>query len=122
MSPFQIQSTVEAIQQLTQEAAALAARLGQLIAALQQSSSTNVASTSQHLALYQEAVQTLQVVIADPFCTATKCSCKHHYNTALYKLAPECIRRLLRQTPQQPYNSQLRCSRNVKSCTMSSVR
>lgn len=78
MSPFQIQSTVEAIQQLTQEAAALAARLGQLIAALQQSSSTNVASTSQHLALYQEAVQTLQVVIADPFCTATKCSCKHH--------------------------------------------
>ena len=62
MSPFQIQNAAEAIQKLTEDAATLAAKLGQLIAGLQQSSSTHVASTSQHLALYQEAVQTLQVV------------------------------------------------------------
>ena len=62
MSPSQIQNAAEAIQKLTEDAAALAARLGQLTAALQQSSSTNAASTSHHLAVYQEAVQTLQVV------------------------------------------------------------
>ena len=77
MSPFQIQNTAEAIQQLNEDAAALAARLGQLIADLQQSSSTNMASTSQHFVLYQEAVQSLQVVTtvfhtaARSFCTKT---------------------------------------------------
>ena len=65
MSPFQIQNAAEAIQKLTEDAAVLAAKLRQLIAALQQSSSTNAASTSQHLTVYQEAVQTLQVVMTN---------------------------------------------------------
>lgn len=59
MSSPQIQN---ATTELLEDAAALAARLGQLTATLQQSSSANVASASQHLALYQEVVQTLQVV------------------------------------------------------------
>lgn len=62
MSSPQIQNAAEAIRTLTDVAAALATRLGQLSAALQQSSSANVASASEHLALYQEVVQTLQVV------------------------------------------------------------
>lgn len=59
----QTQSAAEAVQTLTQEAAALAAKLSQLTAAVKQSSSSNVSSTLQHIALYDEAVQTLQVVI-----------------------------------------------------------
>ena len=57
----QAQSAAEAVQALTQEAAALAAKLSQLTAAVQQSSSNNFSSTLQHLALYDEAVHNLQV-------------------------------------------------------------
>lgn len=57
-----MQNAAEAIQTLTEEAAALAAKLGHLTEALQQSSSKDVISTLQHLNLYAEAVQTLQVV------------------------------------------------------------
>ncbi|KAL3142445.1 hypothetical protein ABBQ38_002774 [Trebouxia sp. C0009 RCD-2024] len=62
----QIQNAAEAIQMLTEDAAELAARLGHLSAALQQSASKDVTSTLQHLALYEEAVQTLQVVTTLP--------------------------------------------------------
>lgn len=55
-----MQNAAEAIQTLTEEAAALAAKLGHLTEALQQSSSKDVISTLQHLNLYAEAVQTLQ--------------------------------------------------------------
>lgn len=53
-------SAAEAVQQLTEHALNLAARLGQLTASLQQSSSSQVNSTLQHLAVYDEAVQSLQ--------------------------------------------------------------
>lgn len=56
-------SAAEAVQQLTQHALNLAARLSQLTASLQQSSSSQVNSTLQHLAVYDEAVQSLQVTI-----------------------------------------------------------
>ena len=58
----QTQNAAETVKVLTQHAAALADQIQGHIAALQQSSSKNVDSTQQHLALYDEAVQTLQVV------------------------------------------------------------
>lgn len=67
-SPSQMQNASEAIQSLTEDAAALAAKLNNLTAALQQSSSTTVHSTLQHLDLYEEAVQTLQVVYTASYC------------------------------------------------------
>ena len=54
-------TAAEALHTLTQNAAALVARLHQLKSALQQSSSNNISSTLQHLALYDEAVHALQV-------------------------------------------------------------
>ncbi|KAL3152384.1 hypothetical protein ABBQ32_001441 [Trebouxia sp. C0010 RCD-2024] len=59
-SPPQIQNAAEAIQALTEDAAGLAAKLGHLTAARQRCASKDVTSTLQHLALYREAVQTLQ--------------------------------------------------------------
>ncbi|DBA76496.1 hypothetical protein WJX79_000257 [Trebouxia sp. C0005] len=50
----------EAVQRLTQETQSLAKKLRQLIGSLQRSSSDNVSSTLQHLAVYNEAVQSLQ--------------------------------------------------------------
>ncbi|KAL0031499.1 hypothetical protein WJX77_003677 [Trebouxia sp. C0004] len=50
----------EAVQRLTQEAQSLATKLRQLIGSLQRSSSDSVSSTLQHLAVYDEAVQSLQ--------------------------------------------------------------
>lgn len=56
------QNAAEAVQQLTEQAHLLAATLNQLTGSLQQSSSNNASSTLQHLAIYDEAVQSLQVL------------------------------------------------------------
>lgn len=53
-------NAAEAVQRLTQETQSLATKLRQLIGSLQRSSSDNVSSTLQHLAVYDEAVQSLQ--------------------------------------------------------------
>ncbi|KAL0051371.1 hypothetical protein WJX82_006375 [Trebouxia sp. C0006] len=53
-------NAAEAVQRLTEESQSLATKLRQLIGSLQRSSSDNVSSTLQHLAVYDEAVQSLQ--------------------------------------------------------------
>lgn len=53
-------NAAEAVQRLTQKTQSLATKLRQLIGSLQRSSSDNVSSTLQHLAVYDEAVQSLQ--------------------------------------------------------------
>ena len=120
MSSPQIENAAETIQTLTEDAAALAARFRQLTAALQQSSCQNVDSASQHLALYQEVVQTLQVVTL--FGSATGCwfSCAYKTNTILEQLS-QYVLCCLRQTLQQIYDVQLTCNKSVKSCTVNSV-
>ena len=55
------QNTAEAVHALTQHAVALAAKVQQLSTVLKQSSSQNLDSTLQHLHIYHEAVQDLQV-------------------------------------------------------------
>lgn len=82
-SPPQIQNAAEAIQALTEDAAGLAAKLGHLTAARQRCASKDVTSTLQHLALYREAVQTLQVVT-------------HYHNLRLLPALEPCMHKATR--------------------------
>ncbi len=71
-------NAAEAVQRLTQETQSLATKLSQLIGSLQRSSSDNVSSTLQHLAVYDEAVQSLQVMIGQLGGGVTKMKTKRH--------------------------------------------
>ena len=63
------QNAAEAVQQLTEQCHILVAKLRQLTGSLQHSSSNNASSTLQHLAIYDEAIQSLQVLCIAGFVT-----------------------------------------------------
>ncbi len=71
-------NAAEAVQRLTQETQSLVTKLRQLIGSLQRSSSDNVSSTLQHLAVYDEAVQSLQVMIGQLGGAVTEMKTKCH--------------------------------------------
>jgi prefoldin subunit 5 len=72
-------NAAEAVQRLTQEAQSLATKLRQLTGSLQRSSSDSVSSTLQHLAVYDEAVQSLQVMIGQLGGADTELKTKRHF-------------------------------------------
>ena len=109
-------NAAEAVQRLTQETQSLATKLRQLIGCLQRSSSDNVSSTLQHLAVYDEAVQSLQVMIGQLGGAVTKMRTKRHFTHSCQLMELVCCHR---QTPQQRSLHQMLCSRPVASCMRS---
>ncbi len=109
-------NAAEAVQRLTQESQSLATKLRQLIGSLQRSSSDNVSSTLQHLAVYDEAVQSLQVMIGQLAGAVTEMKTKRHFPNRFQLME---LFSCHRQTPQQQSLHQMLCSRPVASCMKS---
>lgn len=109
-------NAAEAVQRLTQETQSLVTKLRQLIGSLQRSSIDNVSSTLQHLAVYDEAVQSLQVMIGQLGGAVTEMKTKCHITHSDQLMDLVCCHR---QMPQQQSSHQMLCSRPVASCMKS---
>lgn len=106
-------NAAEVVQRLTQESQSLATKLRQLIGSLQRSSSDNVSSTLQHLDVYDEAVQSLQVMIGQLAGAVTERKTERHFPNRFQLME---LFSCHRQMPQQQSLHQMLCGRPVASC------